>query len=500
MKNAKVTNFSTIALWLLLAVAAVVTRFYDLGNKPIHFDESINGWFVMQMQNLGYYKYDPSNYHGPLYFYLLQAAEVLWGRSLEVLRVVPSVFSVLSVMIFTFGVLRSRPMQKWLSFFILLSPAFLFFGRSGIHEMPFVFFQIVFALGVLRWWEQNDSKALGLMMVGLFGMTTLKETFVITLFCWGVALIAAGPSVWRTVLSKEKFRQAWNMRLTFLFLFLLFLFAVVFTGYFRHMAGLVDFVRAFLPWMNTGVQGHGHEKPFWYWLQVLWQAEPLVLLGVVVACAGVVSKNTPLRVMSVFSLAQLLIYSVIPYKTVWCVLTLVWGFYFVLALTLAEITAARARLALWACVGILTGLGLNSAYASVYRKPLQLEHPYIYVNSTYELQKLQDVLLTAAKNNPEILREYVQIGMKEQWPWPWILRSFTKMDYSLCTKHILENAVVYFCDRDGAYNVEHEIHEPYWKVELTLRQARDSSLVYLKKSVFPEIPFTGAETVGEEEE
>ena len=39
--------------------------------KPPHFDEGINGWFVDQMMRTGYYKYDPSNYHGPLHFYVL---------------------------------------------------------------------------------------------------------------------------------------------------------------------------------------------------------------------------------------------------------------------------------------------------------------------------------------------------------------------------------------------------------------------------------------------
>ena len=56
------------ALILLLA-ALVRVAFLDI--KPPHFDEGINGWFCDQMAKTGYYAYDPTNYHGPLHFYVL---------------------------------------------------------------------------------------------------------------------------------------------------------------------------------------------------------------------------------------------------------------------------------------------------------------------------------------------------------------------------------------------------------------------------------------------
>ncbi|PYJ72904.1 MAG: hypothetical protein DME72_07095, partial [Verrucomicrobia bacterium] len=51
--------------WLILGFA-VFLRFFLLGIKPPHFDEGINGWFVDQMVKNGFYRYDPTNYHGPL--------------------------------------------------------------------------------------------------------------------------------------------------------------------------------------------------------------------------------------------------------------------------------------------------------------------------------------------------------------------------------------------------------------------------------------------------
>src|SRR4030095_1769118 len=71
--------------WLIIGLAAFL-RFFLLGVKPPHFDEGINGWFVDQLVKNGYYKYDPTNYHGPLHFYVLLLSKTLLGRSLWVLR------------------------------------------------------------------------------------------------------------------------------------------------------------------------------------------------------------------------------------------------------------------------------------------------------------------------------------------------------------------------------------------------------------------------------
>src|SRR5204863_9161330 len=71
--------------WAILGLAAFL-RFLLLGMKPPHFDEGINGWFVDQMVKNGFYRYDPTNYHGPLHFYVLFLSETLFGRNLYALR------------------------------------------------------------------------------------------------------------------------------------------------------------------------------------------------------------------------------------------------------------------------------------------------------------------------------------------------------------------------------------------------------------------------------
>src|SRR3954467_11070449 len=82
--------------WLIVGLAAFL-RFFLLGIKPPHFDEGINGWFVDQAMKNGFYKYDPTNYHGPLHFYALMLSEALFGRNLWALRLPVVLVSIASV-------------------------------------------------------------------------------------------------------------------------------------------------------------------------------------------------------------------------------------------------------------------------------------------------------------------------------------------------------------------------------------------------------------------
>jgi hypothetical protein len=82
---------------IAILCAAVLLRTWLLEIKPAHFDEGINGWFADQMRETGYYRYDPTNYHGPLHFYAVFLSQTLFGRSEWALRLPIIIVSVLCV-------------------------------------------------------------------------------------------------------------------------------------------------------------------------------------------------------------------------------------------------------------------------------------------------------------------------------------------------------------------------------------------------------------------
>src|SRR5204862_3525393 len=121
--------------WLILGLAAVL-RILFLGIKPPHFDEGINGWFVDQMVKEGYYRYDPTNYHGPLHFYTLFLFKALFGRNLWALRTPVVLVSIGCVWLaLKCELLVGRPVARVAAVGMALSPGFVFYGRYSIHEI-----------------------------------------------------------------------------------------------------------------------------------------------------------------------------------------------------------------------------------------------------------------------------------------------------------------------------------------------------------------------------
>src|SRR5262245_48642 len=79
---------------LLIIAVACALRLYALELKPMHHDEGVNGFFLMNLVRNGQYKYDPSNYHGPTLYYATLPSVVLFGMSTFAVRLITAVFGI----------------------------------------------------------------------------------------------------------------------------------------------------------------------------------------------------------------------------------------------------------------------------------------------------------------------------------------------------------------------------------------------------------------------
>ena len=133
--------------------------FFVLGIKPPHFDEGINGWFVDQVMHNGFYRYDPTNYHGPLHFYVLLLSESLLGRNLWALRLPVVLVSIGCVwLMLKFEPLVGRNVSRIAALAMAVSPGFVFYGRYAIHEVWLQFFSMMFILGLLGLWKSRQAE------------------------------------------------------------------------------------------------------------------------------------------------------------------------------------------------------------------------------------------------------------------------------------------------------------------------------------------------------
>src|SRR5438552_5703130 len=156
--------------WAILGLA-VFLRFFLLGIKPPHFDEGINGWFVDQVMKNGYYRYDPTNYHGPLHFYVMLVSQALFGRNVWALRLPVVLVSIGCVWLcFKFEPLLGRNVSRIAALAMAVSPGFVFYGRYSIHEVWLVLFSMLFILGLLGLWKSGSAGYLWCAGMGLTGM------------------------------------------------------------------------------------------------------------------------------------------------------------------------------------------------------------------------------------------------------------------------------------------------------------------------------------------
>src|SRR5688500_20372951 len=90
-------------LWLASCVAitavAAFLRFFQLGLKPFHHDEGVNGFFLTSLFREGVYKYDPANYHGPTLYYITLAFAEVFGLETVLVRWSVAVWGVVIVVL-----------------------------------------------------------------------------------------------------------------------------------------------------------------------------------------------------------------------------------------------------------------------------------------------------------------------------------------------------------------------------------------------------------------
>jgi uncharacterized protein (TIGR03663 family) len=471
---------------LLPLVILLLLRFYDLGIRPPHHDEAVNGWFVDGLFNRGYYVYDPQNYHGPLFFYLLALFVKVFGRSVESLRDVTVIFaSLISFTPFLFRKWLGRT-GTWIAAIIFtISPAMIFYSRYAIHETLFALACILFFYVWLRIKEVGfTTKTIFGFALSFAAMATLKENFVL----FGAALFL-GEGVLYALTRKVPFqftRQFWLKLLTAIAISAV-LIAVVYSGGFREQNGIPNFFKAFGLWFQTGEKGNGHEKPFTYWLEIMGQYEWFSFLGLCLV-PFFLSKKVPKEVrLSGLTCSFLwLIYSLVAYKTPWCMLSFYWGLIFVTAYVFGDmIDGLKGAKKAFIWVPFLCGclFSLTQAYDAAYENPDQDGHRYIYGQTFRDMMVPINEILDRAKANPELKKTMkIQVVSSFTWPLPYLLGEFKQVGY-YGEKNAPEtlDADEIIMDKAFEAKMNPRIKGNYSRTEVRSRQWA-SPLVFLRKN------------------
>jgi len=459
-------------VWCLFAAVclALAMRIPQLDTRPMHTDESVHAIKFQGLWEHGTYKYDPNEYHGPsLYYATLPVAWLSrvpsFAQSRENLfRFVPAIFGAALILLLGFVVDgQGRAAVFWSALFIAVSPAMVFYSRYYIHEMPFVFFTFLL-MGAA--WRYSRNPRLGWMIlagVALGLMQATKETFVFNI----AAMAPAAGLVWGLehcrATSGSESHLAGERPLSvpgFVFkpghwilgaLAAAMVSVTLFSSFFTNASGPLDSVRTYLPWLNRAGGQSAHNHPWYYYLELLgwthrsknlvWSEGLILGLAVVGMIAGFLrrgleARQVPwVRFVALYTLLLTAAYSVIAYKTPWCLLGFLHGFILlagvgaaVLVRSFRPVTAKVIVVLMLA--GAIVQLGGQACRAAfVYSSDPR--NPYVYAHTLPDLVEMTDKIKTISQADPRGAGLPIKIiaAGGDYWPLPWYLRELTNTGY-----------------------------------------------------------------------
>jgi uncharacterized protein (TIGR03663 family) len=561
--------------WLIIGFAALL-RFLLLGIKPPHFDEGINGWFVdSHIIKGGFYRYDPTNYHGPLHFYTLFIAQSLFGRNLWALRLPVVLVSIMCVWLtFKFEPLVGRAVSRMAALTMAVSPAFVFYGRYSIHEVWLVLFSMMFILGLLGLWRFGRTGYLWCAGMGLTGMILTKETYSIHVACALLAIPCVWLIQWHPVVFRRRPKDVIggiSLRFYVLPLFIgamliglllpdplnvyvsgisglclvigvllpknvtlalrrtidwsevrpakqtwtyldlaivigtgIALIVFFYSGTFHNWKGLKGLYQAYAAWVATGTEGRGHDKPWGYWLKLIGRYELPIGGGLLVCLFWPRLKNVSLRYLAIYGVGTLVAYSIVKYKTPWCIISIVWPFLFLFGAALLISPPSYKRMmrnisAVLLVVSFGWCISLNyfrcSTFASddwdedksVAANVIQFfkAEPYVYVQTYNDIFKLTRPVLELARRNPVFYQMKGYMIRASAYPFPWMLDDFPNVGYyehqNLPSPVDADFLLV---QEDKIKEIEAKLQNSYFTEPLTIRPYQDTSKLYLDANRF----------------
>jgi uncharacterized protein (TIGR03663 family) len=339
----------------------------------------------------------------------------------------------------------------WAGVFTALSPLLAFYSRDYIHETLLIVFTFLFIAACWRYWRQPALRwaLLGGLSVGL--MQATKETFVLNL----LAMMLASVVLWWWGGRSAVWKRCWSRRVVrhglFAFGVWLGVVLLLFTSFGQYPSGPLDALRTYLPWLNRAGGGSPHIHSLWFYAErwfwwpgdfwMPWTELGLLGLAVVGAHAGFTARglgDAPagfVRWMALYTGILFVIYSLIPYKTPWCILGAGHGMVILAGVGLTVLWHRTWRVSYRLLLAGLTLLVLGhlsfQAWALSHSQVSSRGNPWAYADTVPDLRHLVDRIdaLAASSSLGREMNVQVVCEGDDYWPLPYYLRRFDRVGW-----------------------------------------------------------------------
>jgi uncharacterized protein (TIGR03663 family) len=483
--------FYSLAM-LLIVLLALALRLPNLSKRPLHNDEGVNTVKFDQLRH-GEFRYDPHEYHGPtLYYFTLPLAWISGEKTFEettvgMYRLVPVIFGIGLILLLPLvndGLGRGGVL--WAALFTAVSPAFAFYSRYYIHEMPLVFF--AFAAIACGWRYRRSNRLVWAAACGVFiGLTfATKETWVLALAAAAGSAVTAA-TIWRLIIKGIPHHHLHFRKRAVAVGFAAFVivFFVFFSGFFTQMTGPLDAIAAYFNYSGRA-SGSIHDEPWNYYLSMLlwWKIKPgpvwteaaIVILAIAGFLLAVLRKHVvhheasasahaassehaganhpapPLtnfptfppfvRFIGFYTIFLTFAFSFIPYKTPWCLLGFLQGMILLAGFACGQIIhllpnwlakALSALIFLAAATHLAYQADRATSNFADAKHPGYFEasryNPYVYAHTGTDIFNLVKRIDEVASVAPEGKKMAIGVIATEYWPLPFYLRHYSKVGY-----------------------------------------------------------------------
>lgn len=349
---AKLTIDWELAAYAGLVLFAIATRFWDLGARALHHDESLHAlysWFLYTGKG---YTHDPMM-HGPFQFEGNALIFLLFGASDYTARVMAAMFGVwITVSPYFLRRELGRAGALVAAALFALSPSFLYFSRFTREAIYFAGWELLVVIAIFGYLRERRKSYLWILSAATLLAYATKETIFITGaiflgFFVLEALVARmrgdSPVGW-SALKSISFRD-WAIMIAIF----LGLYVVMYTTFFTNPKGIISGSWGALTyWMaQQGVQRGGQPWFYYFLLIPLYEFLPVLAafggLVLLVVRRQLSRMNLFFWFNVVWMLGGLLAYSYAGEKMPWLDLPILEPLFFLAAFAIAGLLKRSSR-------------------------------------------------------------------------------------------------------------------------------------------------------------
>ncbi|MCX7047054.1 MAG: TIGR03663 family protein [Candidatus Sumerlaeota bacterium] len=459
--------------------------------RPMHTDEAVHAAKFGDLLDKGIYEYNPYEYHGPVHYYfslpfvwlsetrrlaqssdstqsiIKTALRIAFGaRSFAQipntipLRIVPVLFGtgLILLLLLALDGLGGRA-ATGAALLTALSPAMVYYSRYYIAETPLVFFTFA---AIVCGWRYSRSQKIGWALAAGAALGFMKSAKETSLIAFAAMAGGAALTVLWTRLVEGRALRPWKRfrkgHVLAAFLVAAGVAILCLTCFLRRPVAIFEISESFYYYAERALTGDSstegagvHNHPWYFYLQMLayvrygrgpWWSEGLILVLFVVGAISILKRSPRaegdvpfLRFVTFYTLLMTAIYSIIPYKTPWCLLSFLHGMILVAGIGADAILRRLPYYWLKAVALILLAAGLwnlgGQAWRANFRFYADNRNPYVYAHTCTDFMNLVRRVEDISKVSPDkenMLIKVITLG-DDSWPLPWYLRGYNRVGY-----------------------------------------------------------------------